>query len=55
MEYLSRLAQIRKKKLPILEGVCKAKDLYREIAFRWYGIGGKWEFDTTDREIIGRN
>jgi hypothetical protein len=36
-------------------GICKAKDLKKEITFAWYGIGEKWELDTTDKEIIGRN
>lgn len=55
MEYLERLAQIRNEKLATLRGICKAKDLKREIAFRWYGIGERWELDTTDKEIIGVN
>jgi len=36
-------------------GVCKAKDLNREITFHWYGIGPVWTLDETDKEIIGRN
>jgi len=36
-------------------GICRANDLIKEITFRWYGIGQKWEFDETDIEIIGRN
>ena len=55
MEYLERLAQFRNEKLSILRGMCKAKDLIKEITFRWYGIGGEWELDTTDKEIIGKN
>lgn len=36
----------------IILGICKAKDLIREIAFRWVNIGTKWDFDETDSEII---
>ncbi len=32
--------------------ICKAKDLIKEITFRWYGIGEIWEFDETDTELI---
>lgn len=38
-----------------ISGICKAKDLIKEITFRWYGIGEKWELDETDKEIIGKN
>ena len=34
---------------------CEAKDLVKEITFRWYQIGEKWELDETDTELIGRN
>lgn len=33
-------------------GICKAKDLIKEITFRWYQIGGVWELDETDSELI---
>ena len=33
-------------------GKCKAKDLIKEITFRWYQIGEIWELDETDTEII---
>jgi len=36
-------------------GKCKAKDLIKEITFRWYQIGKVWEFDETDIEIISKN
>ena len=35
-----------------LSGICKAKNLIREITFRWYQIGDIWELDETDAEII---
>ncbi len=38
-----------------IEGCCKAKDLIKEITFRWHGIGQKWELDETDTGIIGKN
>jgi hypothetical protein len=38
-----------------MNGICKAKDLIREITFRWYSIGQVWELDLTDTELIGRN
>ena len=55
MEYLERLAQKRNEHQAILSGMCKAKNLKREITFAWYGIGKKWEMDETDQGIIGRN
>ncbi len=39
----------------IAGGVCKAKDWIKTIALSWYGIGGKWEFDETDMELISKN
>jgi len=36
-------------------GICKSKDLLKEITFRWYNIGPVWTLDETDNEIIGRN
>jgi hypothetical protein len=36
-------------------GRCKSKDLIKEITFRWYQIGEKWELDTTDHELTGEN
>ena len=38
-----------------ISGICKAKDLTKEITFRWYGIGKVWELDKTDLEIISKN
>jgi hypothetical protein len=38
-----------------ISGKCKAKDLIKEITFRWYHIGDKWQIDETDTELIGRN
>ena len=35
-----------------ISGICKAKDLIKEITFRWYGIEGIWLFDETDAELI---
>ena len=35
-------------------GFCKSKDLFREITFRWYGIGEKWELDKKDLEKLRR-
>ena len=39
----------------IVAGICKAKDLLLAIALAWHGIGGVWQFDETDVELIGRN
>uniref|UniRef100_A0A6M3JR33 Uncharacterized protein n=1 Tax=viral metagenome TaxID=1070528 RepID=A0A6M3JR33_9ZZZZ len=39
----------------MITGICKAKDLIKEITFRWHKIGPVWELDGTDTEIIGRN
>ena len=36
-------------------GFCKAKDIIKEITFRWLGIGEVWEIDMTDPEIISKN
>ena len=36
----------------MITGKGKAKDLIKEITFRWCGIGKKWQFDETDWEII---
>ncbi len=36
-------------------GICKAKDLSKEITFRWHGIGEVWQFGETDTELISRN
>ena len=38
-----------------ISGSCKAKDLIKEITFRWYGIGEVWTLDETDHEIISLN
>ena len=39
----------------IIRGCCKAKDLIKEITFRWYKIGEIWKLDETDKEIISKN
>ena len=38
-----------------ISGICKAKDLTKEITFRWHSIGEVWEIDETDPEIISKN
>lgn len=55
MSYLEKLAKIRNEKLSILGGICKGKDLKREITFRWYGIGNVWTLDEIDTGLIGIN
>ena len=52
MEYLERLAQKRNEHRAGLSGMCKAKDLKRELTFAWFGIGKKW---VPDKEIISNN
>jgi len=43
----------------MIKGICKAKDLIKEITKAWvfyeHGIGEVWTLDTTDKEIIGVN
>jgi hypothetical protein len=43
----------------MITGICKAKDLTKEITKAWLfyerGIGPVWTLDETDKEIIGRN
>ena len=41
--------------MKIICGTCKAKNLIREIIFRWHGIGEEWKLDETDHEIISKN
>ena len=38
-----------------ISGICKAKDLIKEITFRWYQIGKVWQLDETDQKIISKN
>jgi len=42
-----------------ISGICKAKDLIKEITKAWifneHGIGPVWTLDETNTEIIGRN
>ena len=52
MEYLERLAQKRSEHRAGLSGMCKAKDLKRELTFSWFGIGKVW---ILNKENIGRN
>lgn len=33
-------------------GICKAKNLIKELTFRWYYIGVVWALDKTDTELI---
>jgi len=35
--------------------ICKAKNMLREINFRWHGIGEAWTLDESDSEIISKN
>ncbi len=39
----------------MITGMCKAKNLKREITFRWLGIGQEWELDETDTELLSLN
>ena len=36
-------------------GICKAKELIKEITLRWHGIGAVWILDKTDTELISKN
>ncbi len=36
-------------------GICKSKELLKEITLGWYSIGGEWELDETDSEMINKN
>ena len=38
-----------------ISGICKAKDLTKEITFRWHQIGEVWTLDLTDKEMISKN
>ncbi len=38
-----------------ISGICKAKDIIKEITFRWYHIGEVWTLDETDSELFSKN